>query len=262
LYFDSLGRIRFPLPELREQQRIVGRIEELAAKINEARGLREKAAEETESLWERGASLVLDAVAGRYSKKRIADVVAIRGGGTPSKINPYYWNGPIPWVTPKDMKVREIRDSIDHISENAAEESSAKLINPGAVLVVVRGMILAHTFPSAVLRVRAAINQDMKALIPNKEIIPEFLCAFFWATNSATLELIEKSTHDTRKFETNKLLAISIPVPPVPEQLRIVRKLDATHTRVVALRTLQTETAAELNALLPSILDKAFKGEL
>jgi len=71
------------------------------------------------------------------------------------------------------MKDREIRDSIDHISENATEESSAKLIDPGAVLVVVRGMILTHTFPSAVLRVRAAINQDMKALIANKESVGE-----------------------------------------------------------------------------------------
>ena len=57
------------------------------------------------------------------------------------------------------MKVRGISDSIDHISEHAIRETTAKLIEPAAVLVVVRGMILAHTFPSAVLRVPAAINQ-------------------------------------------------------------------------------------------------------
>jgi type I restriction enzyme S subunit len=251
-----------PLPPLSEQRRIVARIEELAAKINEARGLRQEAAEEVESLWERAANTVLIAVSERHSKKRLADLVTIRGGGTPSKANPYYWDGQIPWITPKDMKVRAISDSIDHISEHAIRETVAKLIEPGAVLVVVRGMILAHTFPSAVLGVPAAINQDMKALVPNNEILPEFLCAFLWATNAATLDLIEKSTHDTRKLETEKLAAIKVPTPPIFEQRRIVAELDALEAQVDALNKLQAETAAELDALLPSILDKAFTGRL
>ena len=53
LYFESLARIRFSLPPLPEQRRIVARIEELAAKINEARGLRQQTAETAEALWER-----------------------------------------------------------------------------------------------------------------------------------------------------------------------------------------------------------------
>jgi len=102
----------------------------------------------------------------------------------------------------------------------------------------------------------------MKALIPNNKILPEFLCAFLWATNAATLDLVEKSTHDTRKLETEKLLAISVPVPPLSDQRRIIEELDNLQSQVEALKKLQTETAAELDALLPSILDKAFKGEL
>jgi type I restriction enzyme, S subunit len=123
-------------------------------------------------------------------------------------------------------------------------------------------MILAHTFPSAVLRVPAAVNQDMKALVPNASLLPEFLCAYLWATNAATLNLVEKSTHDTRKLETEKLLAIGVPVPPILEQRDIVAELDALQKHVNAVKTLQAETAAELDALLPSILDKAFKGDL
>ena len=53
-----------------------------------------------------------------------------------------------------------------------------------------------------------------------------------------------------------------LPVPPLPEQRRIVAYLDNLQAKVDALKRLQSETAAELNALLPSILDKAFKGEL
>lgn len=264
---DSVSPERFlslkiPLPPLPEQRRIVARIEELAAKINEARRLREHAAEEVRLLSERGAKAILDRASQRYPKALLTDLVTIKGGGTPSKANPHYWDGKIPWITPKDMKVRGISDSIDHISELALHETAAKVIEPGAVLVVVRGMILAHTFPSAVLRVPAAINQDMKALIPTNKVLPEFLCAFLWATNAATLDLVEKSTHDTRKLETEKLLAISVPVPPLSDQCRIIEQLDNLQSHVDALKKLQAETAAELDALLPSILDKAFKWQL
>ena len=60
----------------------------------------------------------------------------------------------------------------------------------------------------------------------------------------------------------NRMKQLLIPVPPLPEQRRIVAYLDNLQSKVDALKRLQTETAAELDALLPSILDKAFKGEL
>jgi type I restriction enzyme S subunit len=58
------------------------------------------------------------------------------------------------------------------------------------------------------------------------------------------------------------LAPLDIPVPPLPEQRRIVAELDALRAEVDALKRLQAETAVEVDALLPSILDKAFKGEL
>jgi len=123
-------------------------------------------------------------------------------------------------------------------------------------------MILDRTVPSAILRVPAAINQDMKALVPDKNILSEYLCKILWAMNHLLHELVEKSTHDTRKLETPKLLNFKIPVPPLPEQHRIVAYLEELQAKVDALKRLQTETATEQDALLPSILDKAFKGEL
>jgi type I restriction enzyme, S subunit len=59
-----------------------------------------------------------------------------------------------------------------------------------------------------------------------------------------------------------KLKALPIVLPPLPEQRRIVTYLDNLQARVDALKQLQAETQAELNSLLPSILDNAFKGEL
>lgn len=53
-----------------------------------------------------------------------------------------------------------------------------------------------------------------------------------------------------------------IPLPPLDEQRRIVAYLDGLQAQVDRLKALHLQTAAELEALLPSILDKAFKGEL
>ncbi len=55
---------------------------------------------------------------------------------------------------------------------------------------------------------------------------------------------------------------LTIPIPPLSEQHCIVAYLDDLQAKVDGLKQLQAETEAELNALLPSILDKAFKGEL
>jgi len=63
-------------------------------------------------------------------------------------------------------------------------------------------------------------------------------------------------------LSVGRIKGIHVPVPPLSDQRRIVAELDAVQARVDALKKIQTETAFELEALLPSILDKAFKGEL
>ena len=95
---------------------------------------------------------------------RLGEVGEWYSGGTPSKSRPDYWSGSLPWVSPKDMKVRELRTLADYISEEGAVAGS-RTVPPETVLVVVRGMILAKSFPLAITRVQCAFNQDMRALI-------------------------------------------------------------------------------------------------
>lgn len=59
-----------------------------------------------------------------------------------------------------------------------------------------------------------------------------------------------------------KLKAYAVISPPLPEQRRIVAELDALQAEVDRLKELQRQTGEELDALLPAILDRAFKGEL
>ncbi|HLQ45860.1 MAG TPA: restriction endonuclease subunit S [Planctomycetaceae bacterium] len=96
---------------------------------------------------------------------QLDDLVTIVGGGTPSKARPEYFLGHIPWVSPKDVKTWNIFDSQDHITEDAIDRSSTSLIDPGAVLVVIRSGVLKHTLPVAINRVAVTLNQDLKALV-------------------------------------------------------------------------------------------------
>ena len=248
------------LPPLSEQRRVVRRLERLASKIEEARGLREQSLKATSVLWKTIGRAILDQMKD-VKKVPLRDLVSMSGGGTPSKNNPMFWNGDVPWITPKDMKKRELDGSTDYITRAAIKNSSAKLIEPGAVLIVVRGMILAHTVPAAITKVSVTVNQDMKALRPKANLDSSFLLTFLWAMNDALLGLVESSTHGTRKLQTAPLLNFKIPVPPLSEQKRLVENLNAFQTKVNSLKQFQGLTRGELNALLPSVLDKAFRGE-
>ncbi len=65
------------------------------------------------------------------------------------------------------------------------------------------------------------------------------------------------------QFTINQTMLAALPIPIIPlaEQLRIVAEFETLQAHVSALRKLQTETAAELDALLPAVLDNVFGGQ-
>ncbi len=149
------------------------------------------------------------------------------GGGTPTKDNLSYWtNGNIPWVSPKDMKTFWIAKTQDYITENAVKESSTKLVEAGALLMVVRSGILKRTIPIAINTVDVTMNQDMRALQFNERMSAEYAAnyimgnvdklLFAWSKEGATVESVE------HEYLSNSLL----PVPSITEQHHIVDKIN------------------------------------
>lgn len=177
-----------------------------------------------------------------------------RSGGTPSKSRTEFWRGNIPWVSPKDMKSLYIGDAQDHISSEAVENSSAKLIPPGSLLMVVRGMILARTFPVALSTREVTINQDMKALIPSDPRTIDFLLLASRAFEPKILDAIEHSSHGTCKLKTAALHELHMPIPPLGEQRRIVAKANALLALVDELEDYQKESKAKAEGLLAALV--------
>ncbi len=166
------------------------------------------------------------AIPNNWEWVRFGEIGEIKGGGTPSKNNSEFWEGDIPWVSPKDMKVDYISKSELSISQDAVQNSSVTLISEESLLFVVRGMILAHTFPVAIAKKEVTINQDMKA-ISTDLYLPDFLIKMMQACSIRVLSLVDRSSHGTCKLVSDKLFSLALPLPPLKEQLRISSEVDS-----------------------------------
>lgn len=105
---------------------------------------------------------------------RFSELGTCLSGGTPRKDEKMYWGGAVPWVSSKDMKFYRIRGAIDHVTELAVGRGT-RLVQPGTILIVVRGMSLARSLPVGITEYPVAFNQDIKAFVPHSAVSGEFL---------------------------------------------------------------------------------------
>lgn len=184
----------------------------------------------------------------------LREVVDFYSGGTPSKSTPEFWQGDVPWFSAKDFKRPRLSDSTDHVAEAVFDSTPLRKLPAGTVAMVVRGMILAHTVPIAVLDVDAAVNQDVKALLPKRNLHPSFLAAMLRAQHSTILAQVGTAAHGTKKLDSRVLESLEIPLPPLAEQRRIAAILDHAD----ALRAKRRQVLAHLDVLTQSIFHDMF----
>lgn len=260
---EFLANTFFPCPPLSERTAIIAFLDHETAKID---GLIEKQQRLIELLKEKRQAVISHAVTkGLNPNASMKDsgvewlgevpahwivtqprhVCSFAGGGTPSKDKPEFWDGDIPWVSPKDMKVDFIHSAQDSISRAAVENSAVKLIGPGALLIVVRGMILDHSVPVAIAKVNLTINQDMKALIPQGQLNGEYLLYCLKGLRDSILDLVESSAHGTKCLRTEQFDRMPLPLPPFLEQLAIVSQLNNELSMIDSL-VLKAEAMIEL----------------
>lgn len=185
-----------------------------------------------------------------------AILLSIVGGGTPSKTNLEYYQGSIPWMSVKDMNKNTLRDTADHITQDAVDNSSTNIISAGTPIIATRmslGKIVIATFDSA-------INQDLKALFLSKNIGRNFFV--HWYRSQA--QLIESlGTGTTVKgIRLEVLNALTIYIPPLAEQKIIAEKLDTLLARVDNTKTRLEQIPKILKRFRQAILFAATKGNL
>lgn len=188
---------------------------------------------------------------------RLSALGQLKGGGTPSKTRDDFWNGDIPWVSPKDMKVDYIASAQLSITSAALDESAVNLLPAGSVLFVVRGMILAHSFPVAVTRVPVTVNQDMKALVLKKPEMAEYILRALKGLKPLVLARVQRSSHGTCRLEGADYTDLLIPVPPLAEQHRIVAKVNELMALCDALAKSLDDATTARTRLLDATLAEA-----
>jgi len=176
-------------------------------------------------------------------KATLGEICRFVGGGTPSRKQPDFYTGSIPWVTVKDFKTLRLSDAEEHITEAAVQESATNIVAAGTVLLVTRvglGKVAIADQP-------LAINQDIKGLIPSAEVLPEYL---FWFLLSQAHVIERLGTGATVKGVTlQDVKAIEILVPTHAEQRRTVDLL----SRAEGILRLRREAQAKAQAILPAL---------
>lgn len=183
-------------------------------------------------------------------------------GATPSKANPQYWEGDIPWFSSKDIKSDYLFDSEDHISQQAVEECGLTVHDENSVIICARSGILRHTFPVSVLKCKGTINQDLRVLETSAAIDPEFLMYYLHGMNNTIVTLYQKVGATVESIEMEWLLYLPVALPPVEEQKQIADYIVARCNEIDGQIAANEVSVTKLKEYRQSIIYEAVTGKI
>ena len=183
-------------------------------------------------------------------------LLTIIGGGTPSKAIPEYYQGDIPWMSVKDMNKHTLTDTIDHITNDAVENSSTNIIPAGTPIIATRmslGKIVTASFDST-------INQDLKALFLSSGVERNFFIHWYRSQAQIIESLGTGTTVKGIRLEVLKALLINL--PPFFEQKIIAEKLDTLLAQVDSTKARLEQIPQILKRFRQATLTVAIQGDL
>lgn len=271
---EFLVRYPVPLPPLKEQRRIVARIEELMERVREAKRLREEAKKNADRLMQAALAEVFPRpgapLPSGWRWVKLGEVAEVFSG---------VWGEDPQQSQGKGEVVRVIR--VSDIKEDlnlAYQEAPKRIVKPNQArryalkqgdIVVVKS----SGSQAKVISGRAALFLEQpEVFIPSnftfgvrcREKLVNAKFIWYWLNSDGTKAQIKQlvSTFTYPNLKKKDYVTILIPLPPLEEQRRIVAYLEAVQEKIRALKAAQEETDKELKRLEQAILDKAFRGEL
>ncbi len=241
---------RFPLPPPAEQRRIMARVESVAGQIAEARRLREEATAEADELYGAIRFHIYEKLAEpRTPLGKVFHLVNGRG------FKPSEWGS----TGRRIIRIQNLKYPDAPFNYFDGVVAPQHLVQRGDVLFAWSGQIVslgAHIWNQE----ESVLNQHIFRVVSKCDVLPRFAQEGL----NALVTQMKRQVRGLEMFHIRKqeLNRLPFPLPTVDEQWRIVAHLDALQAKADALRTLQSETATELDALLPAVLAKAFAGQL
>lgn len=280
--WENIGRELVPLPDLAAQKQIADFLDTETARID---ALIEKKQRFHEIVVEREEASFLDAVTGRnlicdrqpsgvrwigelpsgWLAPKFTQVARQETGHTPSRKEPSYWipeDCVIPWVSLADVwQLRSgeavyLADTAEKISEFGMANSSARLL-PKDTVILSRTASVGFV---AIMATDMATTQDFAAWIPGPKVRSKFLYYVLRAMKPEFRRLMMGSTHQTiympdiRSFRT--------PLPPLPEQDRIIAALDASIGTYRQVNTKIQTSITRLREYRAALITAAVTGQI
>lgn len=266
---DKFLALEIPLPPLAEQRRLVARLDDLAERIAHARKLRDEAEEEAATLYGKSLATFFNDTTGNWIHETVQDVMVTMDAGW----SPQCSDGPAGNGAWGVLKTTAVQWNEFRPNENKALPPS---LAPNPNLGVVAGDVLVtRAGPRSRVGVVACVRNDSPRLMISDKIIrirpdtskidARFLELTLSAPNSQEYLVQRKTGLADAQVNISQSILRAMPLSypgSLAEQRRIVAELDALQAKVDALKQLQAGSAASLDALMPALLDRAFKGEL
>ena len=186
-------------------------------------------------------------------------VTQVVGGGTPKSGESDYWHGDVPWITPADLSgyhEKTIAHGGRNITETGLARSAARLLPTGTVLFSSRAPI----GYVAIAANQIATNQGFKSFVPPRDISPSFLYYYLRSAKSVAIQSASGTTF--KELSKKRAALLPFPLAPLPEQHRIVEKIESLFERldegIAALKRAETN----LERYRASVLKAAVEGRL
>ncbi len=252
--------LQIPLPPLPEQRRIVARIEELAAEIETARRLRAEAVKEADAVMFSAMSALFP----ESSSQTVGDHVHFQTG--------YAFKSE--WFSENGIRLAR-NVNIGHgrldwsetvrIPFEQRPEFSCFELKEGDILVALDRPII-----STGVKVARVTKEDLPSLLLQRVARAQFVdngivrdYFFNWLRSARFINAIAPGRSNGVPHISHKdIERLPFMLPSQNKQVQIIAETEVLQSQFDALKAAQAETSAELDALLPSILDRAFKGEL
>jgi type I restriction enzyme S subunit len=194
-----------------------------------------------------------------WETKKIGDICHLMTGGTPSRSNPEYFGGETRWLVSGDIHQGQIFDCEGRITEAGMKDSNAKLLPVNSVMIALNGQGKTRG-TVALLRTEATCNQSLVSIYPNdpKKLLPEFLYVNLHGRYQEIRQMTGDSGNDRRGLNMILIRNIEIPVPPLPEQKRIVAILDEAFDAIATAKANAEKNLQNARALFDSHLNAVF----
>ena len=185
------------------------------------------------------------------------EVFFTTSGGTPSRRNENYYIGNIPWIKSGELKSNIITEAEEFISEEAVKNSSAKVFPAGTILLALYGATIGKI---AILGIPAATNQAICGIFETPFVFSKY--AYYYLVNKKSY-LIKQGIGGAQPNISQTILKnLDFPLPPLPEQRALVKKLESLFSSLDAGVADLKKAQHQLKIYRQAVLKKAFEGEL